>query len=244
MTVSRGLVIADELVPGTERILRDSDAWFAPDDHGCRPRAELITVLGGHWTAGEAGLGSYDDDGPRVVRGMRARTKEDGVTPLDVSIHFVIGASAEDEDAEALIWQTSDPGLNACCHIGDRVIGRKSIGVEVVSAGMPGRLDLRGRPRVAVPLLGRVRTVLRFFPGQLRAWVWLAETLASLDGRGGIAIPRHVPVFGASRRMTRREARRYAGALEHLHAPHTTKMDAGGLLCGALIDAGWERAQP
>ena len=243
MTVARGLVIADEIVPGTERILRDPSAWFAPDDHGCRARAELVDVLGGHWTAGEAGIGSYDDDGPRVVRGMRARTKDDGVTPLDVSIHFVIGACADDAE-QATIWQTADPGLTACCHIGDRRIGRRSVGVEVVSAGMPGRLDLRGRPRATVPLLGRVRTVLRFYPGQLRAWLWLAETLAALDGRGGIRIPRRVPAFGASRRMTIREARGYAGALEHLHAPRTTKSDAGGLLVDALAGIGWERTQP
>jgi hypothetical protein len=242
VTVSRGLVIAGEVIPGTERVLRDSSAWLEPGDRGTRQRAATVDVLVGHWTGGEAGAGNYDDDGPRVLRGMQARKRPDG-SPMDVGIPFVIGACAEDA-AIAQVWQTADPGLTACVHVGDRPLNRRSVGVEIVSPGLPGPLDVRGRPRTAVPLLGRVRTVLRFYDGQLRAWVWLAETLAALDGRAGITIPRRVPSYGASARFGRVAARRWAGGMEHLHVPTTTKVDAAGLLVDALASAGWARAQP
>jgi hypothetical protein len=238
--IERGLVVAGRVIPGTEWCIRDSSAWFRPGGLGTRERALVVNVLGGHWTAGEAGTGTYDDDGPRVYRVMRARTRDDG-TPLDVGIHFVIGAC--DELATfAGIWQLADPGLVATVHVGDRAINKRSIGVEVVSAGMPGPLDTRHRQRTTVPLLGRIRTVLQFFPGQLGTWVRLAETLANLDGHAGISIPRRVPSFGASRRFSRGEARAWRGAMEHVHVPTTTKIDAAGLLVDALADAGWSRS--
>jgi hypothetical protein len=91
---------------------------------------------------------------------------------------------------------------------------------------------------------GRVRTVLAFYPGQVRAWVRLADTLVILAGRGGVRIPPRVPSYGASARFGRVAARRWAGAMEHLHVPRTTKIDAAGLLVDALASAGWARAQP
>ena len=241
MTVERGLVIAGRVIPGTEWCLRDDTAWIGIGERGTRQRAATVDVLVGHWTAGEGGVHSYDDDGPRVYRAMRSRKRADG-SPMDVGVHFVIGACPDDAE-HAQVWQLADPGLVACVHVGDRGINRRSIGVEVVSAGLPGPLDVRHRPRVTVPLLGRVRTVLAFYPGQLRSWVRLAETLAALDGQGGIAIPRQVPSHGASARLSRVAARRWAGALEHLHVSDR-KIDAAGLLVGALADAGWARVQP
>lgn len=237
-----GLVIAGELVPGTDWIRRDPSAWWARGDRGTRRREPRVDLLVGHWTGGEATLRSYDDDGPHVVRAMKARKRRDG-TPLKVGIHFVIGA-CEDDAPIAPVWQTADPGEVATVHLGRGWLNARSIGVEVVSAGMPGRTDVRDRPRLHVPLLGAIRTVLAFYPGQLAAWVRLAETLAALDGRAGIAIPRHVPEPLGSRRLTVREARRWRGAMEHLHAPRTRKTDAGGLLVDALLDAGWEAVRP
>jgi hypothetical protein len=242
LMIERGLVIAGRVIPGTEWCIRDSSAWFKPGTLGTRERDPLINVLGGHWTAGEAGTGSYDDDGLRVYRVMRSRLRTDG-TPMDVGIHFVVGACA-DADPFAQVWQLADPGLVACVHVGDRAINKRSIGVEVVSAGLPGPLNQRNRPTTIVALLGRMKTVLRFYPGQVAAWVRLAEALAALDGTAGISIPRRVPAFGASRRLSRTEARRWAGGLEHLHIPSTTKIDAAGLLVEPLADAGWERARP
>lgn len=241
MSGARGLLIADELVDGADWIRRDPDAWWDVGERGTRKRADVVDQLVGHWTGGEATTRSYDDDGPRVVHGMKARTR-DG-RPLNVGIAFVIGACGAD-DLEAPVWQTADPGRVATVHVGRGEVNARSIGVEVVSAGMPGRTDVRERPRVRVPLLGKITEVLRFYPGQLRAWRRLAETLASLDGRGGIRIPRHVPERLGARRLTLREIRRWQGALEHLHVPGTTKRDAGGLLVDALLDAGWEAVRP
>src|SRR5690606_30991535 len=186
----------------------------APTERGTRRREPTIDLLVGHWTGGEATTRRYDDDGPHVVRGMRARKRRDG-SPLNVGIHFVIGA-CDPEDEIAPVWQTADPGECATVHLGKGWLNARSIGVEVVSAGLPGKTDVRERPRVRVPLLGKVTEVLRFYPGQLRAWRQLAETLVALDGRGGVRIPRHVPETLACRRFTVPEAKRWRGAMEHL----------------------------
>ena len=239
--VERGLLVAGSPVIGTDWCLRDPDAWIEPGSRGTRRRAASTDLLVGHWTGGEAGARSYDDDGPHVFRVLRGRTRADG-SPMSVGVHFVIGA-CDEADEHAPVWQLADPGLTACCHVGSAPVNARSVGVEVASAGLPGRLDARSRPRVRVPLLGRVREVLRFYPGQLRSWVRLAEALAGVR-RAGLAIPRRVPVFGATRRMSRRELRTWTGAIEHLHVTPTTKVDAGGMLIEALADAGWERAQP
>lgn len=238
MSVERGIVIANSVIDGTDWCLRDPAAWWS-GGRGTRMRAAKIDLLVGHWTAGEAGAKSYSDDGPHIYRVMRNRLK-DG-RPLNVGIHFVIGA-CDREDEYAPVWQTMDPGFHAAVHVGEGRINARSIGVEVVSAGLPGPANVRDRVKINVPLLGRIRPVLAFFPGQVRSWVRLAEALASLNGRADITIDRRVPSFGASRRFVPDELLRYSGAMEHLHVPTTTKIDAGGLLIDALYDAGgWRR---
>lgn len=237
-----GLLVAGEVVPGTEWVRRDPDAWWSPGERGTRKRAKVVDLLCGHWTGGEATTRSYDDDGPAVVRGMKARRRADG-SPLNVGIAFVIGACGAEDDF-APVWQTADPGRIATVHVGRGDVNARSIGVEVVSAGMPGKFDVRDRPRARVELLGKVRDVLRFYPGQVRTWARLAGALASLEGHAGIAIPRRVPGFLGGRRMALRELRRWSGVIEHLHVPGTTKTDAAGMLCHALADAGWALASP
>lgn len=247
----RGLVLDGTVLPGTDWIRRDPAHWWQPGERGTRARAETLDLLVGHWTAGEAGtrdrdgdgpLTSYDDDGPRVVRVMRSRISPRTGGPMNIGIHFVIGACSPDAEW-APVWQTADPGLTAVTHVGMGSVNRRSIGVEVVSAGLPGPLDLRRRPVTRQPILGRMRDVLRFYEGQLRTWVALAEELASMDGYFGINIPRRIPAQLAARRFTRPEQARYSGAMEHLHVPNTKKIDAGGMLVEALADAGWERAR-
>lgn len=240
MTVLRGLVIDGDVIPGTDWVLRDPRAWFTPGARGTRPRAAFIDVLVGHATGGEAGVGSIQDDGPFVFDVLRSRVTASG-RPLQCGIHFVIGACAR-EDAEALVWQTADPGMTATTHVGLGSVNRRSIGVETVSALFPGPLDRRQRPQVSVPLLGRIQRVLSFFPGQLRAWRRLAETLADLNGRGGISIPRQIPRELGARRLTRDGIAAFRGAVEHLHMPGTKKLDAGGLLVAELAAAGWKPA--
>ncbi len=240
MAIERGLIISGLQVPETDWCIRDPNAWWRPGERGTRRRADTIDLLVGHHTGGEAGLRHYDDDGPFVVRGMKSRTRPDG-TLMEVAIHFVIGACDEGADF-AGVWQCADPGLTACCHL-SRAVNPRSIGVEVVSAGMPGPLDTRDRPVLSVPLLGRMRNVLAFYPGQLSAWQRLAQTLAGVS-RAGIAIPPRVPSFGAWRRFTLAEQKRWSGCMEHTLSPSTTKLDAGGMLIGALADAGWEKQLP
>lgn len=247
----RGLVIAGEVVPGTEWIRRGP--FFGPGDRGVRPRAAVMKQLVGHWTAGEAGLKDpdgpgplteYDDDAARVVAVLRGRTI-DG-RPIHAGIHFVIAACAPD-DPEADVWQTGDPGKYALVHVGNRLVYRQSIGVEVVNCGFPSykgqNRNFRNRPVSTVQFAGFRRDVCAFYPGQLAAWVRLAETLAALDGRAGIAIPRQVPTE-LGRRFTPAEARRWAGALEHHLVPGTRKLDAAGQLLAALAEAGWRVRAP
>jgi hypothetical protein len=238
MTVQHGMVIGGELIPGTEWCLRDSRAWWEPLMRGTRQRAPLVDLLVGHATGGEASLASYDDDGPFVVRGMRARVRSDG-SPLRVGIHFVIGACARDAE-HAKVWQTCDPGLIATTHVGLGAVNRRSIGVEIVSALFPGPLDHRKRSQLNAHLLGKVVRVLAFERGQARSWVRLAEAIAGLDGLAGIAIPKRVPAQLAAHRFTRRALAAYSGAMEHLHVPGTKKSDAAGLLVAELLDAGWQ----
>lgn len=251
----RGLVVAGQLVPGTEWIRRDPErAWWRPGERGTRPRARVRDLVGFHWTAGEAGvrdpdgplgpLDEYDDDAARVVAAMRARLRPDG-SPMSVGIDFVIGACPPDAKW-APLWQTIDIGLCAAVHMGRGEINARCPAAEIVSAGLPDkpgkpRRDLRNRPQITMPVYGRQLRQLAFYPGQIRTALALAELLASLDGLAGIRIPRRVPL-GLTRAMGLPELRRYAGAIEHLHCPPNEKIDAGGQIVTVLRDAGWAEA--
>lgn len=277
--IEHGIIIGGKLLPGTEQVTRDPAAWWGPGDRQTMKRAPIVDLLFGHWTGGEAGdrdpdgpgvLTEYDDDGPRVFRVMRSRQKNG--RPMKVSIHFVIGACAPNAPL-ARIWQTADPGRVAACHVGAvrniPSLNARSIGVEVVSAGLPGPGNVRGRRVLKVPLVGKTRDVLEFYPGQLAAFRWLADQL-SLDADAyadaevgvdpsdararllvdaGIKIPRRVPRDGdfgvlADRRLSRIEADHWTGALEHFCSPATTKLDGGGMLLGELARAGWRPTAP
>lgn len=253
--IAHGLLIDGTVVPGTDWILRDSAAWWEVGERGTIRRASLIDLLIFHWSAGEAGLRDpdgpdlplteYDDDGVRLVAAMKDRKHDDG-SPMSVAIAFGIGA-CDPDDRFANVWQCCDIGRVACTHVA-RAWNPRSVGVEIISAGMPDkpgarkRFDLRRRPRITVPLIGQERQVLRFFDGQIRSAIRLAEMLAALDGHGGIRIPRRVPASLATRRLSEREAARWKGAGEHCLSPWTNKLDAGGQVMTALEDAGWARA--
>jgi hypothetical protein len=253
--IEHGISVGGQIVPGTERVIRDltlSDdarlrgrhrAMWVPGELGTERRAPVINKLVGHWTGGEAGAKSYADDGPFVVTGTKLRLGKSG-QPLKAAFHFLIGACAPD-DEWAPIWQTCDLTI-ACVHVGQRAVYSSSIGVEVVNAGFPGPTDSRARPRLQRVVAGRMRTVLAYYPGQLRSWAWLANTLATapLVRSARIEIPREVPVNASGRPFDRRFTgavqRRWAGAQEHCHLHTTTKLDGGTQLVEALQADGWE----
>lgn len=231
--------------------------WWDQKDYQVRSRAEKLDMICGHWTAGEAGLQTTSDDGPRVVYGMKNRMSTNIIgRKLKVSIAFVIGACEPNEpDKEAMIWQCLDIGNTGNVHVGRGEINARSIGVEIVSAGMPGRLDQRKRPRVKRTLLGRKREMLEFYPGQIKAWNRLCNMLTltptnaltreeleiafKLD-EAFIRIPRQVPLNKNSglltTRMTWNQLRNYKGVFEHYHLDNTTKVDAGGFCIEACYN--------
>jgi hypothetical protein len=234
--IEPGLIVGGHVVPGTDWVRRDSRAWFEAGQRGTRDRGGVETdILAGHWTGGPCRTG--EGTARLVVAAMRARKRDDG-SPLDVGIHGVIGW-------DGLVWQTADLAT-ATVHVSDRRVIRRSIGFETCwpgTASQARKLGIDG-PYAAAWIVGHKTVVLPPSEALLASWVRLAETLASLPPETGISIPRHVPVFGASRRFSLREQRAWSGGQEHCHIPSTRKLDGGGYLVGALSAAGWASAQP
>lgn len=264
-----GLIIKGKMIefPGSERIRdgRKVGAWWGRDEFGTGPREGDITLLTGHWTAGEAGvkdpdgpgpLTEYDDDGARVVSSMKNRvsTKRPG-QPLQVSIQFVVGACAPDAPF-ANIWQTMDLGWNTAIHVGERIVNRRSIGIETVNSGAHGGpLDVRNRASSKRRLIGAEREYALFYPGQIQSLVWLADVLTSHEEMSplgaalrdaGIRIPRQVPVENGvlfSKRMTEKQMRKWKGSMEHFHVWSTNKIDAALMFCDACVQAGFKAVE-
>lgn len=218
MSVERGIVIAGQVLPGTERVIRDPAAWWDHGETGTRPRkGHRASLLCGHWTAGNARTGPTA--GGKVVRAMKARKRSDG-SQLDVGIHFVISW-------DGIIWQCADLSV-ATTHVGHRPTILASVGVEccwpgtvtqAVKLGMPDASPMRGSARGAA---------VKCYPPSdelIAAWRWLAEALASTD-HPLLAVPRR---RGSA-------APQKPGVIEHMDVPASTKIDAAGLLVGAL---GW-----
>ncbi len=233
MTEERGLVIAGEVVAGTERVHRDTGAWWNPGDHGTRKRAALINLEVKHWTAGRV-----TRTGPQVVRAMKDR--RNAPRPIETAIHFVV-------QWDGVIWQAADPGLTAVVHVGWSPIYRRSIGVEHTWPGTVRQAAKLGIADVAehdsVQACGFTIDIVRPSAAMLEASVWLSEQLAALDGRGGIRIPRQVP-SELGRRFTREEGLAWAGVMEHIHSPTAKKLDCAGRLLAALAEAGWRVRAP
>ena len=209
------ITIGDHAVPGTDRVIQEPGAWWAPGDLGTRPRGGYVADrLVGHWTAGHHRTGPTA--GPKVVRAMKSRKRPDG-SPMDVGIHFVISW-------DGLIWQTADLAWGTV-HVGSRPINARSIGVECAWCGstkQAERLGIEVDPVLGVARGQRVRAQ-RPSDDLLAAWKWLGEALASID-HPAVRIPR------------KRGGMDRPGVLEHCDVTGTTKVDAAGLLVGAL---GW-----
>lgn len=241
MTIERGAVLGGRAVAGTDWILRDPAVWWGPGERGTKPRARVVDVIVLHWTAGEAGGAPFTDDGPFVVKGMKARKNPKTGELMKVGCDFLVGGC--DPDGEPLVWQTNDPGLQASIHVGTRLIYPRSIGIEVVNEGHDTGAP-SSRPKVSTPF----GTKLDFWPGQHRAVHRLVTMLCTApEARAaGIHVPAVVPgelVGGTmqirSRRFDNREARRAKGVIEHCHVPSTqNKTDAATLHVRSLVKLG------
>lgn len=245
----RGMLLDGELVPDTSsRVLRaPEDAWFAPGSRGTRMRRGPITLVESHWTAGAehddvAGLEGdrVDDAGIRVFRNMRARRNDAG-EPMQVGVELVIAACGPD-DEWAEIWQLADPLETACVHI-TKSWDERGIGIERCMPGsemMAKRLGSR-RPIIERFVAGQTRRVAAFYPGEVRSFLWLIDTLAKHIP----TIPRHVPATKSGElmrtRMTRAQMRRARGLVEHFHAISTTKIDTGSLAIEQACQGGWKK---
>lgn len=246
---SKGILCGGQLIADTKWAIRDEAAWWDPSDPAdrfqMRPSATKTDLLIGHWTAGEAGAKTHLDDGPRVVRVMKRRKRRKNPDKrLRVSVQFVIGA-CEPDDEYAPVWQTMEIGTKfSAIHVGRGVVCSRSIGVEVVSCGVDGQTNVRDRETTQTFYRGKTREVCLFYPGQIRSWVRLANTLSGVCLPGAIEIPRTVPVNSTGQvkqnRFTRRGVRNWAGAMEHFHMPGTRKIDAANMLMYPLLEAGWE----
>jgi hypothetical protein len=244
------LIANGKEVPGTEWIIHDPNAWWAPTDHGADPQKGTIVGITGHWTAGEAGLNTFDDDGPFVVRGTKARkSKKDPNKPMKVSFHFLIGACGP-TDARAKVWQVADIVSTRCTHVGSKTMNDKTLGVEIVNAAEPKALvGKRPRNKVIAEQLGKKIETLDFYPGQYQAWLDLCDLLSSDLVRnftnGKVSIPRSVPADPNGQlktsRFTVKQLRSWTGGIvEHMHDPNTQKRDAGLLLVRKCLSHGYQ----
>lgn len=214
MTIEHGIIIGSDSLPGTERVVRDSRAWWAHGEVGTRPRqGNRIDRMVGHWTAGHPRTGPTA--GVRVVQSMKSRKRPDG-SRMDVGIHFVISW-------DGIIWQTCDLAQGTV-HVGSRTMNARSVGIECC---WPGTITQARKLGVEVDgvVIGqahgqRVRCLL---PSDelLDAWQWLADALTAAK-HPLLALP------------MKRGSMSTAGILEHCDVTPTTKVDAAGLLVGAL----------
>ena len=227
--IERGIVIGGRVLPGTDRVLRDSDAWWIAGRE-TRPRAgATIDLIVGHWTAGPPREGPAA--GRSLYRAMESRRSADGSRDLSVSVHFGIAWDGG-------IWQYLDLAHGAV-HVGHRPTIRRSIGVETMSPGtarMAARLGVEGRV-ISRRVDGHRIECLEPSDALLEAWRWLADVLSRADD-DRLDIPRQCAP--SDRRLSVSELARARGAIEHMSLPGSTKIDS----CGLLLDAlGWPLAK-
>lgn len=224
MSIAHGIVVGGIVIPGTDRVIRDSCAWWT-EGRETRPRdGRPVDMLIGHWTAGPARVGPAA--GKRLFDAMEARENKDG-EDLSVSVQLSISW-------DGLIWQHADLETG-CVHVGARPIIRRSVGVECMWPGttaQAARLGVAGAS-VRRPIDGVTASCLAPSDALLESWRWLADTLTGPDaGALGLRIPRRT----LGLRRTLGELTRSPGGVgEHATLPRgaPVKIDA----CGLLMDA-------
>lgn len=220
--IEHGIVVRGVVQPGTERVIRDSEAWWSAGRE-TRPRRWPVDLVCGHWTAGNCRTGPTA--GRLLWRAMEARRGADGVRDLSVSIHHSISW-------DGLIWQHLDHE-HAAVHVGHRPTIARSIGIECMwpgTAKQAARLGAEGDVVVRRWDGARVRC-MQPSDEMLEAWRWLVDALSRIHEIPRVAAP-------SDRRLTLPELARHRGVLEHASLPGTRKVDA----CGLLIEATGYRA--
>lgn len=225
--IEHGIVIGGRILPGTERVIRDSAAWWT-EGRETRPRAGArVDMLIGHWTAGPARTGP--GAGGHLFRAMEARKGAEG-RDLSVSVQLSISW-------DGLIWQHADLTVG-CVHVGARPIIRRSVGVECMwpgTASKAARLGVEG-DAVVRTIDGRRARLLAPSDDLLAAWRWLTDRLTSPEAAAlGVHIPRRT--LGLRRTLPWLAACG-GGVGEHATLPRASnprhvKIDA----CGLLMDA-------
>ena len=223
------LIINNKPVDDTSNVisLLHTPLSWVDGDHGTDV-VEKPTQIVGHWTAGPE-----HQDGSKVVKNMKSRKSRHTGKPLRVGIHFVIAAPVAGH-CMAPIYQSADPGLTRCVHVGSRVVNRQSIGIEVVNAADPSVpwANSKDRGVVKTTQLGKVREWTAFYHEQLDAFVWLCDVLCMELG-----IEKNT--FLGDKRLDTKSLRSYNGVLEHWHVGGTNKLDAGGMLVQSLRGEGY-----
>jgi len=245
--IDAGLLVGGVVQPGTSWILRDSRAWWGPNDPDTRDRrGAIVDVAIWHWTGGRPFADV--DAARRVFTNVEARKREDG-SDMDVSFHFLVGWSG-------FVWQLCDLAIGTV-HAGDGAMIRRSVGIECAWPGyisQARKLRVEGH-EVTRMLEGTRKTMLRPSDAMEEACARLAATLSSLDPATGARIPRQVP--GDSRgvmstRFSAKQARAWKGHAEHFHLPVSAarrragklRFDSGTLRVEALAKSGFRIVEP
>ncbi len=174
-------------------------------DASTRPREKPLRFIVLHWSAGI---------GEPLVMARRMASKR-------LSVHFAIGVAGDVVQLASLD--------RLCAHASG--VNDRSIGIEVVSPGLPGPLREREKAQgvertvYTAKLRGSRRTLLDYTTAQAAA----VETLVD-DLCGELGVPRRVPVDARgvliARQLTAAELGAFEGVIGHFHA-HRNKLDPG-----------------
>jgi hypothetical protein len=230
MGFSLGMVLDGVVLPGTQAVIRDPNAWWSWDLPADQPdlrlrRGAKIDVHGLHWTAGPSRMG--ERAAAKLVAAMKSRKRPNTNDPMDVSVHFCVSA-------DGLIFQLADLRY-ATVHMG-RSVNLRSVGTEHCWPGTEAQAHALGETCEVVERTvrgNRIRMAVpdpRMVAASLRLSRLLTDPEVQAATQGLLCVPRvtakaSIPSTG--------------GAVEHWQYPGTTKVDCGGLLLDALRADGW-----
>lgn len=211
MESERGILVNGEVLPGTERVLRRPDAWWARGDIGWLSRAgHTIDQITTHWTGSTTSTGP---DAARIaVRNTKARKGKTG-QPLKVGVHFYVFGDS--------IWQTADLA-DGFFHVGHRPTVRRSVGIEADYPGTHAQALKLGVPHEVFRGFAKGGPVKAMVPPAevTEGLVWLVSALCSAQ-HPAMRIPRKRGGLGKP------------GIIEHCDCPGE-KLDTAGAFLGAL----------